>query len=97
MKTDNSHEHTRSDRLKPVEFLALSGGMAAFAGVVILIATRDLPLASIACGGTFIVALVVIAMLLVGKTSKPTDHDAQSQPSEAGRPAGEGQGHDLPH
>lgn len=53
---------SRSDRLKPVELVGLSGVMALFVGLTILLTTREIMLSVIALGITFIVVLVVIAM-----------------------------------
>jgi len=56
---------SRSDRLKPVELVGLSGVMALFVGLTILLTTRELLLSVIALGITFIVVLIVIAMLVL--------------------------------
>lgn len=47
--------------------------LAVFIGVVVLITTRDLPLASIFAGVAFIVALLLLAMLALVETTEPTD------------------------
>ena len=76
-----AHQPSRSDRLKPAELLAISAGMALFVGVTILITTRELMLSAIGLGVTFIVALVVIAMLVLGmkpNASEQTDLDEQN-------------------
>jgi hypothetical protein len=64
-----SHQPSRADRLKPIEYLGLSGGMAVFVGLTILLTTREPVLALVGFGVTFIIALVVIAMFALG--SKP--------------------------
>ncbi len=51
------------DRIRPVELLGLSAGLGIFAGLVVLMSTRDLVLALIFLGIVFIVAIVVLAML----------------------------------
>jgi membrane protein implicated in regulation of membrane protease activity len=53
------------DRFKPVELLLVSGVLAAFAGVIVLMSTRDWVLTGISTGLTFIVSLVVTAMLVL--------------------------------
>ena len=68
---DPAHQPSRSDRLKPAELLAISAGMALFVGLTILGTTRELILSVIGLGVTFIVALVVIAMLVLN--IKPND------------------------
>ena len=54
---------SRRERTRPLELLGLSGVLAVFVGVVVLMSTRDLVLALIFLGIAFIVALVVLAML----------------------------------
>jgi hypothetical protein len=78
---DPAHQPSRSDRLKPVELLAISAGMALFVGLTILGTTRELMLSVIGLGVTFIVALVVIAMLVLGmkpNASEQSDLDEQN-------------------
>ncbi|GAA3878601.1 hypothetical protein GCM10022381_21230 [Leifsonia kafniensis] len=62
MTSNPPQKPSRSDRLKPVELVGLSGVMALFVGLTILLTTRELLLSVIALGITFIVVLVVIAM-----------------------------------
>ena len=66
MTQNSPHKPTRSEILKPVELVGISAAMGLFVGLTILLATRNLALSSIALGITFIVALVVIAMLALG-------------------------------
>ena len=76
-----AHQPSRSDRLKPAELLAISAGMALFVGLTILGTTREPMLSVIGLGVTFIVALVVIAMLVLGmkpNASEQTDLDEQN-------------------
>ncbi|SDM51381.1 hypothetical protein SAMN05216368_101190 [Cryobacterium flavum] len=78
---NSAHQPSRSDRLKPVELLAISAGMALFVGLTILGTTREVMLSVIGLGVTFIVALVVIAMLVLGmkpNASEQTDLDEQN-------------------
>jgi hypothetical protein len=82
--SNTPHQPSRADRLKPVEYLGLSGGMALFVGLTVLLTTRELVLSLVGLGVTFIVALVVIAMFALG--SKPdaaeeSDLDEQNNPS----------------
>ena len=76
-----AHQPSRSDRLKPVELLGISGLMGLFIAGTSLLTTRDLILSAIGFGVTFIVALVVIAMLVLGmkpNASEQTDLDEQN-------------------
>ena len=77
----------RRDRTRPAELLGLSAVIAAFVGVVALISTRDLVLALIALGATFILVLVIIATLAL-TVSPPSDVervDLDEQDREQGR------------
>jgi hypothetical protein len=56
------------DRIRPVELLALSAGLGVFAGLVVLVSTRDFVLALIFLGIAFIVTVVVLAMLALAVT-----------------------------
>jgi len=51
------------DRTKPVELLVISAVLGVFAGLVVLMSTREIVLALIFFGIAFIVSLVVLAML----------------------------------
>jgi len=61
---------SRKDRIRPVELLSLSGGMALFSGLIVLMATRDVILTLIVLALVFIVVLVVLAMLTLA--ARPT-------------------------
>jgi hypothetical protein len=56
---------TMRDRMRPAELLGLSAVFGAFAGLVVLMTTRDLILALIFFGIAFILSVVVIAMLVL--------------------------------
>jgi protein-S-isoprenylcysteine O-methyltransferase Ste14 len=56
---------SRKDRTKPVELLVLSGVMAVFTGLIVLMSTRDIVLSLIFTGIAFVVVLVVLAMLVL--------------------------------
>lgn len=82
MTQNPPHEPSRSDRLKPAEFVGISGVMALFVGLTILLTTREIMLSVIALGVTFIVALVVIAMLALGmkpNAAEKNDLDEQNE------------------
>jgi len=61
---------SKKDRIRPTEFLLLSGGMALFTGLIVLMSTRDVVLALVVLAITFIVAVVSLAMLTLA--SRPT-------------------------
>lgn len=54
---------SRQDRLKPFELVIMAAVIAVFIGLVVLLSSRDLQLAVIFFGISFVVSLVVIAML----------------------------------
>lgn len=64
---------TWRDRLKPLELLGISGGLAIFTGLVVLMATRQLLLAIVFLAVAFIVSLVGLAMLALA--SAPTGEE----------------------
>jgi uncharacterized membrane protein YgaE (UPF0421/DUF939 family) len=75
---------SRRDRFLPVELLAISGGLAVFVGLIVLIATREILLAAVGLGVTFIVALVLLALFALA--FKPTEaevEDIHEQDAEA--------------
>ncbi|HYI31918.1 MAG TPA: hypothetical protein VEX88_00475 [Glaciibacter sp.] len=81
MTQNTPHQPSRSDRLRPAELVGLSGGMALFLGLVILLVTRDVILSVIALGVTFIVVLVAIAMFALGmkpNAAEESDLDEQN-------------------
>ncbi|MCU1447780.1 hypothetical protein [Cryobacterium sp.] len=85
MTQNSPHKPTRSEILKPVELVGISAAMGLFVGLTILLATRNWALSSIALGITFIIALVVIAMLALGvkpDAAEKSDIDEQNQGGE---------------
>ncbi|HSP52925.1 MAG TPA: hypothetical protein VLO00_08520 [Cryobacterium sp.] len=73
MTQNTPRKPTRSEKLKPIELVGFSGVMAVFLGLVVLMSTRDVVLALIGFGGTFILVLVVIAMLVLGMKPNPAE------------------------
>jgi len=56
------------ERLRPIELLAISAGLALFTGLAVLMATRQIVLALVFMGIAFIVSLVGLAMLALAAT-----------------------------
>ena len=81
---------SRKDRTKPLELLVLSGILAVFAGLVVLMSTREIILALIFLGLAFIVSLVVLAMLSLAV--QPTGDEkidlAEQDDEQGNRPLG---------
>jgi hypothetical protein len=75
---------TRRDRFLPLELLGISGGLAVFVGLIVLIATREFVLAGVALGVTFIISVVLLALFALA--FKPTEaevEDIHEQDAEA--------------
>ncbi|MET1044501.1 MAG: hypothetical protein ABWX59_10350 [Microbacteriaceae bacterium] len=64
---------SRKDRMRPAELVGFSAVLALFAGIIVLLSTRELGLAVIFFGIAFIVSLLVVAMLLLAM--KPNKDD----------------------
>ncbi|TFC78703.1 ABC transporter ATP-binding protein [Cryobacterium cheniae] len=71
MTQNTPRKPSRSEKLKPIELVGFSGVMALFLGLVVLMSTRDVVLALIGFGGTFILVLAVIALLMLGMKPNP--------------------------
>lgn len=71
---------TLRDQLKPIELVVISAVLALFAGLVVLLVTRDIVMAGIFFGIAFIVALVVIAMFAL--TMKPNSDELRELSGE---------------
>lgn len=68
---------TKKDRLRPLEFIGFSAVLAVFAGLVVLMGSRDPILALIAAGIGFIGALVMSALVGLGMKPNPEDVEAR--------------------
>lgn len=73
MTSNTPRKPSRSEKLKPIELVGFSAVMALFLGLTVLMSTRDVLLALIGFGGTFILVLVVIAMLVLGMKPNPAE------------------------
>ncbi|MBK5237690.1 MAG: hypothetical protein JJE28_01110 [Actinomycetales bacterium] len=85
----------RRDRMKPLELVIISLIIGVFGGGIVLMSTRELVLSAVSFGISFIVSLVVIAMLVLSaKPNKAELLDIEEQnkgvQDGAGAP-GEGQ------
>jgi len=66
--------------LRPGELVGLAGVIALFIGLVTLMVTRDTIIAIIAFGGTFVLGLVSLAMLMLAVTpNRPADGERQPE------------------
>lgn len=75
MTEPTPHKPPLRERLRPLELLGISAVLALFAGLVVLMATREPVVALIFFGVGFIVSLVVLAMLALAVA--PTGDEAR--------------------
>ncbi len=83
-KAERTAKPPLRERLRPLELLAISAILGVFAGLVVLMATREIVLALIFFGIAFIVALVGLAMLALAVApdlAEQGDLDEQNQRS----------------
>ena len=71
----------RRDRTRPAELVGLAAGMALFIGLVVLMSTRQWDLTFVFTGVSFIVVLVVFAMLALATTTRGDD-DTRRPPGD---------------
>ncbi len=84
---------SRRDRLRPLELVGLSFVLALFAGLVVLMSTRNIEIAGIALGIAFIGSLVGLAMLtLATKPNRIELGDIQEQNRHDDPGSGRGHG-----
>jgi hypothetical protein len=84
---------SRRDRLRPLELVGLSFVLALFAGLVVLLSTRNIEIAGIALGIAFIGSLVGLAMLTLATKPNRTelgDLEEQNRHDDPDRPRGHG-------
>ncbi|WP_449280522.1 ABC transporter ATP-binding protein [Leucobacter sp.] len=68
---------SRRDRLRPLELVGFSAVLGVFAGLIVLMATRDWVLALVFLGIGFIVSVLMVA--LVGLGGKPSAEDLEAR------------------
>lgn len=83
---------TWRERTKPLELLALAGVFALFAGLIVLMSTRQLLLSVIFLGIAFIVSLVVLAMLALAVNPSGEEAIDLAEQDAAQDPTAQGQG-----
>ena len=71
---------SRRDRFRPLELISLSAVVAVFVGLIVLMSTRQIDLTFIFAGVSFILALLILAMLsLTSKTTGEEQLDLDEQ------------------
>lgn len=66
--------------LAPSEYVAIAGLLALFAGLMVLMVTRDVPLAMIASGLVFVVVTMTLAALMLAMTPNDTPEGQKEKP-----------------
>jgi predicted lysophospholipase L1 biosynthesis ABC-type transport system permease subunit len=69
---------TRRQRMKPIELVVMAAVVAVFIGVIVLVTTREIELASIFLGVSFIVALLLLAMFALVESSDPASDPGET-------------------
>ena len=75
-----AHDPGRVRKMAPVEHVAIGGVLAVFAFLTVLMVSRDVGLASIAMGITFVMVIMVIAMLLLAMKPNPIPEGQRDKP-----------------
>ena len=68
---------SRRDRLRPLELIAFSLVLAVFAALVVLLVTRNWTLTGIAAGVAFIVSVMMVALVGLGKEPSAANRKAR--------------------
>jgi hypothetical protein len=71
---------TRRERMRPAEYVMLSGFMALFAFLIVLMVTRDVVLALVASGLIFVIVIIGISMLVLAMTPNQVPEGQQDKP-----------------
>lgn len=66
--------------MAPMEYVAISGVLALFAGLIVMMVTRDFITAVIAAGLAFVISIIAIAMLLLAMTPNTTPEGQRDKP-----------------
>jgi predicted lysophospholipase L1 biosynthesis ABC-type transport system permease subunit len=74
------NQPSRRDRLRPAEYVMLSGVMALFAGLIVLMVTRDPLIAIVLAGLVFVVVIIGIAMLVLAASPNSTPEGQLDSP-----------------
>jgi hypothetical protein len=74
------NQPSRRDRLRPAEYVMLSGVMALFGGLIVLLVTRDPLVAIVLAGLVFVVVIIGIAMLVLAVSPNATPEGQLDSP-----------------
>jgi len=71
---------SKREMLRPLEYVMLAGLAALFAGLVVLMVTRDLGISVIVAGLVFVVVTIGIAMLVLAISPNATPEGEREAP-----------------
>ncbi|MCF8549934.1 MAG: hypothetical protein K9G09_03455 [Pontimonas sp.] len=74
------NQPSRRDRLRPAEYVMLSGFMALFGGLIVLMVTRDPLIAIVLAGLIFVIVIIGIAMLVLAVSPNSTPEGQRETP-----------------
>lgn len=74
------NQPSRRDRLRPAEYVMLSGFMALFGGLIVLMVTRDPLIAIVLAGLIFVIVIIGIAMLVLAVSPNSTPEGQVDNP-----------------
>lgn len=74
------NQPSRRDRLRPAEYVMLSGFMALFGGLIVLMVTRDPLIALVLAGVIFVIVIIGIAMLVLAVSPNSTPEGQRDNP-----------------
>lgn len=74
------NQPTRREKLRPAEYVMLSGFMALFAGLIVLMVTRDVVLSLVVAGLIFVLVIIGIAMLVLTTSPNRVPEGQQDAP-----------------
>lgn len=74
------NQPSRRDRLRPAEYVMLSGFMALFGGLIVLMVTRDPLIAIVLAGLIFVIVIIGIAMLVLAFSPNSTPEGQLESP-----------------
>lgn len=75
---------SRRERFRPAELLSLAAVVAVFVGLIVLLTTRQIQLAAVFAGLSFIIAVIALAMLALAAAPTPSERtDLEQQDRDA--------------
>ncbi|TQL46574.1 hypothetical protein FB562_2098 [Homoserinimonas aerilata] len=82
MSAPRNTQPSRKDRMRPLEYLLIGGGISVFSGLITLMVTRDIEITAIVTGIIFILSMMTLALLALAMkpdSAELDDIDAQNK------------------